>query len=104
MDQNRTGSFTATGAAVNISLGWHPSYVRAVNFTDGDTIHEWWYGMTAGTAIKTTTAVATLGTNGISTYAGTDALAEGFTLGTDVCENAKVIYWLAMRDGPGAQE
>lgn len=95
----KTGTFTGTGAAINISLGFIPDYVCVANITDGDATWQWWSGMDAGTAIKTTTAVATLASNGISTYAGTPTAGEGFTVGTDVSESTKVHRYVAIRGG-----
>lgn len=39
MDQVRTGFIRGTGAAVNVSLGWIPEYVKVVNATDGDVFY-----------------------------------------------------------------
>jgi hypothetical protein len=95
----KTGTVTGTGAALNVSLGWVPDYVRIVNVTDGDRIDEWFSDMTAGTAVTTTTAAATTASNGISAYAGTAAgLAPGFTIGSTISENAKVLSYVAIRN------
>lgn len=37
----KTGFVLGTGAALTVSLGWVPDYVRVINVTDGDKIHEW---------------------------------------------------------------
>lgn len=99
MQQCKVGTVTGTGAAINIQLGWVPDYVKVINYTDGDTIHEWFNGMTAGHAIKTDTAVAKITANGITAYEGTAAAnSKGFTIGTDVSESADVLYYFAMRN------
>lgn len=98
MQNVKVGTVTGTGSAINISLGWIPDYVKVINYTDGDTVHEWFNGFTAGHAVKTTTAVASLTSNGITAYAGTTSAAAGFTIGTDVSESAKVLYYVAMRN------
>jgi hypothetical protein len=98
----KRGSFTGAGAAVNISLGWTPEYVKVVNLTDADQIDEWFDMMTDGTSIQTNTAVATRSSNGISKYAGDGATPKGFTIGSGIAENAKVIAWFACRGGQGS--
>ena len=97
-DLIRVGTVTGTGAAINISLGWIPDYVKVVNLTDGDTIDEWFRGNGAGTSIRTVLAVATNATNGISEYAGTGAIAPGFTIGTAISETGDTLNWFALRN------
>lgn len=95
------GTFTGTGAALNVVLGFKPDYVRVVNVTDRDITHEWFRGIMAdGTSVDTAAAVATNADNGISALAGT--AGEGFVAGTDISENGKVYGYLAVRSGPGA--
>lgn len=93
----KTGTVTGTGAAIDIQLGFTPDYFKIANITDGDTIDEWWNGMDAGTSLRTTTAVATLATNGITAYAGDTTHAKGVTIGTSISESAKVLYYMACR-------
>ena len=98
-DLIRVGTVTGTGAAINISLGWIPDYVKVVNLTDGDTIDEWFRGNGAATSIRTVLAVATNAANGISEYAGTEAgVGKGFTIGSAISESAKVLNWFALRN------
>lgn len=92
-----TGTVIGTGAAINVSLGFVPDYVRVVNVTDADQIDEWFSGMTDGTSIQTNTAVATRASNGISAYAGSGATAPGFTIGSGISETAKVLRYFAVR-------
>lgn len=91
------GTYTGNGAAISISIGFVPDYVRVINITDGDATWDWFAGMAAGTAIKTDTAVANLASNGVTAYAGSTTASPGFTIGTDLSESAKVHRWVAMR-------
>ena len=38
----KVGFIKGTGAAKNVSIGWIPDYVKVVNLTDGDKVHENW--------------------------------------------------------------
>lgn len=51
--------------------------------------------------IDTEVATAT-GNNAISAYLGTATIAKGFTLGSTISEDAKLLKFTAMRSGPGA--
>lgn len=44
----QTGVLIGTGAAINVSLGFVPDYVRVVNTTDGDLVTEWYHGAPLG--------------------------------------------------------
>lgn len=93
----KIGTYTGTGAAQNIELGFSPDYVEIVNQTDGDTIGKWFKGMTDGSAIDIQAAVAANAADGVSEYAGTTgATSPGFTVGTDYSENAKVYRYIAL--------
>lgn len=92
-----TGTTTGTGAAINIPLGFKPTYIEVANVTDGDTIDKWWSGMTAGTSLTVSTGVATRGSNGLSQYAGTTSAGEGFTIGSGISESGKTLAYVAMR-------
>jgi hypothetical protein len=91
----KVGTVTGTGAALTVTLGYRPDHVRVVNITDGDTVHEFFTGMTAGHAIKITngdtTQMSRITSNGITL---TDT---GFTLGTDVSESDKLLGYVATR-------
>jgi hypothetical protein len=103
MDQVATGNVTGDGAAINVQLGWVPTYVMVSNVTDGDTVDIWHRGMADGTSVSITGAAATRATNGITPYEGTATTRAGFTIGSGISESAKVLCWCAMRDGPGSQ-
>lgn len=90
-----SGSTTGTGAAINISLGWEPAYVRVFNVTDGDTVDEWTSAMADGTSITISAAAATRATNGITPYDGSTSAAKGFTIGSGISESGKSLAWVA---------
>ena len=99
MQNLRVGTYTGTGAAINIQLGFVPDAVLIFNQTDSDIIGIWFNGMTDGTSIDIAAAVAANTDNGISDYLGTEGGNKaGFTAGTDFSENAKVYRYLAFRN------
>lgn len=105
-----TGSVTATGAAINIELGFTPSYVKVVNISNATSATlEWIEGMPQAAALKEieivdsgTTALASLNyvtSAGISTYAGAaGTAAKGFTIGADahVNVNTNTLLYVAI--------
>lgn len=100
MSPTKSGSYTGTAAALNISLGWTPDHIIIENATDGDARWEWFTGMANGSALATdvlggkTLIVA----NGITPFAGTAAaLAKGFTIGSALSETGKVFRYTAHR-------
>lgn len=112
----RTGTVTGTGAAINVSLGWQPDYVKVMNIADAgnlDPIIEWTSDMPAAAGMKflrivdnATTANkshAYVTSNGITAYAGSASAGEGFTIGADADLNAtgEKIVWIAMRNQRG---
>lgn len=112
MNEVKTGSFTGTGAALNIVLGWRPSYVKIYNNNDAGSLWasmEWFQGMAAASGLKSQKVVdsgatglssqAKVTVNGISEYAGDGTNAEGFTIGADADLNAvgEVGYYVAFR-------
>lgn len=102
MFRPEVGSYTGTGAAVNVELGFDPSYIRIWNETDGDIVWEFYRGMTAGHALQITngdtTQLSKITSNGISPYAGARGTASmGFTAGTALSESAKTFRYVAFR-------
>lgn len=91
-----TGSTTGTGAALTIPTGFEVGYAKVFNITDGDTIHEYFDGMTAGHALKTanhdTAQLSRITSNGFTAYSGTSG--DGITLGTDISEDGKSLGYL----------
>lgn len=100
----KIGSFTGTGAAINIPLGWTPDYIEVVNVTDGDEGWEWYSSMTAAHALKIDVAgVRTrITANGVSAYAGSSTpgslAAKGVTIGSALSESGKTFAYRAMRN------
>lgn len=95
------GSYTGTGAAINVSLGFIPDYVRIVNATDGDVTAEWFKGMADASSV---TIVTTAGpvldtTNQLADYEGSESASPGFTVGTDLSEAGKTFRYVALRAG-----
>lgn len=109
MTQVATGTYTGTGAAVNVEIGFVPDYIKIVNITDGDDAWELFPGMTDGHAIYTRNVVdnATTGNpgmsritaNGITRRNPTDfAGKRGFTAGTALSESGDTFAWFAVRN------
>lgn len=95
------GTYTGTGAAINVILGFKPDFLIVVNYTDGDIIGFWNRAVhAAGTSTDVAAAAATNAADGFTAYSGTEG--EGFTAGTDFSESAKVYGYFAARSGPGA--
>lgn len=99
----KVGTYTGSGAAQNISIGFIPDYVRIINIT-APAEDSWFTGMTAGTSVTTTgTAAIRAAPNGITAFAGTAGLAgQGFTVGIGLSTNASVYRYFAAQNGPGA--
>lgn len=90
-------TYTGTGAAQTITLGYRPSALITINVTDGDSVCFHFDGMTAASSVSIGAAAATV-TNAV-TFSNT-----GFSLGTDasVNENAKVFRYIAIGNAPAA--
>ena len=99
----KVGTYTGSGAAQNISIGFIPDYVEIVCITT-PACDEWFNGMAAGTSVTTTgTAAIRAAPNGVTAFAGTSGLAgEGFTVGAGLSVNASVYRYVAIQNGPGA--
>lgn len=95
------GTVEGTGSAINVQLGFAPSYVKCYNYDDGVTQMEWFSGMTDGHGLKSAAAAhSKVTSNGISAYAGTSGGdSAGFTIGADADLNAsaETIYYIAFR-------
>lgn len=81
-----------TAAAITITCGFKPRYVRVINTTDR-IMMEWFEGMTADYGIKTVAA----GTRTLAASEGITVAAKGFTIGldTDLVVTDKQISWVA---------
>ena len=102
-NSTKIGIVTGTGAALNVSLGFVPDYVRLVNITDGNVIAEWFEGQAEGTSVRDTgTALATAAApNGIATYLGTASNPRGFTIGSGLSLSGKQLGYVAIRTSSG---
>ena len=95
VQKNGTITVANPAVAVTVTLGWRPSYVKAVS-VNNLAFYEHWDGMSAGTSIDTGNHADTqISVNA----AGSITLSStGFTLGTDICDTAAdVVHWLAIR-------
>jgi histidyl-tRNA synthetase len=100
------GSVTATGAAMNIELGFLPDKVHVINQTTGRTL-TWYRSMASGGGLAAGTGTAAVlagGSGGISPYAGSPTQGVGFTIGVDAINAVgNVLAYEAVRSGPGAK-
>ena len=89
------GSYITTGtaAAIVITTGFKPRYVKVQNETSRDS-YEWYEGMADAEAVKSVAA----GTSTLITTLGITVSASGFTIGldTDVNVTSEQISWLAI--------
>jgi hypothetical protein len=92
LNQTTTGTYTGTGAAQTITLGFKPKAVFILNSTDGDAVTMHFDGMSDATAISIGAAAAAVATGGVTLS------SRGFSVGTDasVSESAKVFRYLAI--------
>jgi hypothetical protein len=82
-------------AAVTVTLGWQPRYIRAYN-VNNLVAYEWFEGMSAGTSLDNGNHADTQ--NSVNAAGSITASATGFTLGLDICDTAAdVVRWLALR-------
>lgn len=99
----KIGEYTGTGAAINVSCGFEPDYVRIWNATDGDTCWEWFRGMGAADALQSANHASAqfslITSNGVDAYAGSETASKGFTVGTSLSESAKVFRYVAIENG-----
>lgn len=85
------GTYTGTGAAQTITLGFKPKGLIIINTTDGDSVFYHIDGMADGTGVAVVLAAAAVASQGVTLS------ARGFSVGTDlnVNESAKVFRYLA---------
>ena len=109
---NEEGVFllTGTGASIDVKCGWVPAKVEVMNITSaGLEKLEWYRGMAAASAIKTTSApartkITTLGITPLGAGVA-DTVEQGFRIGadTDVNVAGELIVVIATRGGAGNQ-
>jgi len=82
-----------TAAAITITCGFKPRYVKVLNETSRDW-EEWFEGMTDAYAHKTVAA----GTGTLASSNGITVADDGFVIGldTDINVKAEQIRWIAM--------
>lgn len=112
----KSGTVEGTGAAINVSLGFLPNYVKVFNYDDAGSLFstiEWWSGMASGHGLKTKSITDSGSTGnkssekitsgGISQYAGSTSAAVGFTIGTDadINANGETLFYLAIGNSDG---
>jgi hypothetical protein len=97
MGNIKSGTYTGTGAAITIEMGFIPLLFLVWNETDGDDMYLWMDGMAAATAIKISTAVASQGSNAVTRYTGlAGTTGSGLTVGTALSESAKTWRYIAI--------
>lgn len=91
LHQSGSGTYTGTGAAQSVTLGYKPKLLIIINETDGDSVFFHIQGMTAATGVSIGAAAATISSQAV-TLSDT-----GFSLGTDasVNESAKSFRYFA---------
>lgn len=95
--QIKVGTYTGTGSAYNLELGFAPDIFITMNYTDGDFMSIWSSDMTDDTGIDISTAVAGNAADAVTPYAGSSGSnSQGLTLGTDLSESAKVYAYIAI--------
>lgn len=84
---------TGTVAAMTITLGFKPRYVKVVNNTSGDS-EEWIEGMADASAMKSVAA----GTTSLITENGITQEDNGFIIGldTDILVTSEQLSWIAL--------
>ena len=95
-----TGTVEGTGAAIDINLGFVPTWVRVFNYDGGPVVLEWFQGMTDAHAMKflgtpTITLLTSLGISELD-----DGVSTGFTIGADTDLNVadETMFYIACRD------
>lgn len=109
--ETKIGSYTGTGAAINVELGWVPDHIEIINITDGDEKWTWFESMSDANAIHeqsiaddgTTSNVSMekITSNGVTPYEPTNlSNKKGFTVGTAISEDGKTFAYKATRNAP----
>lgn len=104
MNRLRTGTVEGTGAAISVTLGFIPNYVKLMNI-DGIAMLEWTPEIGAGKGLKTADSgtakcdISYISTGGVTVSASTDTYI-GFSIGTDtdINVNGETICWVASAD------
>lgn len=90
-----TNTVASGGTAETVVLGWVPRYVRVWNVNNLAS-YEWFTGMTADYSLNMINHADTQ--NVAATSGGITVTANGFTLGTTICDTTSdVVRWVAFR-------
>lgn len=94
--QTVSGTYTGTGSAYNLELGFAPDFFVSINYTDGTPIHFWHKDMTDDTTVDVAAAAASNAADGVTPYAGSEGSnSKGLTLGTDLSVSGKKYVYFA---------
>lgn len=94
----KVGTYTGTGASLNISIGFIPSAVIIMNVTDGTPVVMWTENFADAASLDIAAAAASNAAGSVAPFAGTaGALASGFSTGADNSVSEKVYSYIAMR-------
>jgi len=88
--QCEAGTYTGTGAAISFNLGFKPMFIFVYNETDGDVCWVGIRGIGSGDALQINTAASFISSNGITFN------EQGFTVGTTLSENGKLMRYFVM--------
>jgi hypothetical protein len=95
----KTGTFTGTGAALNVSLGFKPHLIIIQNVTDGTSIETYIDAVTGTDPTGSIDIDAAAGpltdAGGITPYAGDSANARGFSVDAGNSVSGKVYRYAA---------
>lgn len=109
----KVGSYTGTGAALNVAIGFVPDMVCIVNTTT-PAKDEWFQGMAAGTSITVTgTAAVRAAPGGVTAFEGSavtsnasnagaafTGVGQGFSVGAALSVTGNVYRYVAIQTGP----
>lgn len=93
-----TGTYTGTGSAISVTLGFKPKYIRIINITDGDVRAEYIDTMTAAhVALEVDSGSGTTDLSN-ATSNGITLSSSGFSVGTNssLNESDKVYHYVAI--------
>lgn len=101
----KTGTYTGTGAALNVSLGFEPDYVKIWRTDVISVSDEWFSGMAAATSLTSATDAAAAALraapHGVTVYPGAAGVSAGFSVGANLSVNTGTYRFVAIENGPG---
>lgn len=90
------GTYTGTGLALVLNLGFVPAHIRVINLTDGTAGAEW-FAAVPGITVGLGAALSKVSSNGISAFTGTPSAPAGINIGTTLSTTGKVFGYIASR-------